>query len=51
MKVRHEVNLNIMDVLEEVGISTAFPTSSIYMENLDTQTLKIMDELKVGQKT
>lgn len=50
MKVRHEVNLKIMDVLEEVGISTAFPTSSIYMENLDTQTLKILDKIKTEKK-
>jgi MscS family membrane protein len=32
MKVKEEVNLRIMKVLEKLGISAAFPSQSVYME-------------------
>lgn len=31
---RHEVNLVIMDVLDEVGVACAFPSRSLYLENV-----------------
>lgn len=34
LKVREDVNFRIMQILEEEGVSIAFPTRSIYMENV-----------------
>jgi MscS family membrane protein len=32
--VMEEVNLNIMDILEDMGLSVAFPSRSLYIENM-----------------
>lgn len=33
LAVRQDINLKIMEVMENVGVSAAFPSRSIYFEN------------------
>ena len=33
LRVREDVNLKIMEILEEEGVSVAFPSRSLYFEN------------------
>ncbi|NLO22579.1 MAG: mechanosensitive ion channel family protein [Syntrophomonadaceae bacterium] len=38
LAVRQDINLKIMEILEDMDISVAFPSRSIYLENTDTLT-------------
>ena len=44
--IKHDINLRIMGIIEEHNMSMAFPSRSIYFENLDTQGLKLLDDMK-----
>lgn len=37
LAIRHDINLEIMNILAEEGVSIAFPSRSIYVENLADQ--------------
>ncbi|MBU9710261.1 mechanosensitive ion channel family protein [Evansella tamaricis] len=40
LKVREDINLKIMEVLEEEGVSVAFPSRSIYMEKQEIEKME-----------
>lgn len=43
LMVKHDINLKIINILEEEGVSIAFPSRSIYMENLPKQIIAKSD--------
>jgi len=45
LEVQHDVNLRIMRILEELSLQVAFPSRSIYMENLSVDSSKMIEEL------
>lgn len=45
LKVREDLNLKIMNALEEIGVSVAFPTHSVYIEKQDDQLRAQRDAL------
>ncbi len=44
MKVQEDLLLTIMEKTREIGVSVAFPSRSVYMENPDPTELKRLDE-------
>ena len=46
LQTQHQLILDIMEAVEKLGLSLAFPSRSIYFENLDSQAIKLMDEMK-----
>lgn len=43
LSIRQDVNLKIMHSLAEIGVSVAFPSRSIYVENPDPDAIKALD--------
>jgi MscS family membrane protein len=44
---KEEINLQIMDIVEELGMGIAFPTQSLYIENLSALTHSQQSEMNV----
>jgi len=49
LELQHEIKLKTMRIVEELNMEMAFPSNSIYFENLDSQALKLMNEMKDKQ--
>ena len=45
-EAKHDINLKIMRLVKDMNMSVAFPTRSIYMEDIDRKTMNVMEELK-----
>lgn len=43
--VRQDLNLKIMDAMQEIGVSAAFPSTSVYMENPDPKEVERYDRM------
>lgn len=43
MKVKEEINFNIMDILEQESVSAAFPSTSLYIEDAPPIDAKIVE--------
>lgn len=39
LRIKEEINLKIMEILEQENVSIAFPSRSLYLENADTEKL------------
>lgn len=44
LKVKESLNISVMKILEEEGVSVAFPTRSIYMENEKKQMKEVSED-------
>lgn len=40
LKVRQDINLKIMEILEQMGMQVAFPSRSLYLENINNEFQK-----------
>ncbi|MGH4137619.1 mechanosensitive ion channel family protein [Clostridium sp.] len=47
-KIKEDVNFKIMDILQEKGVSMAFPSTSVYVESLPSE--KKEDDFKLADK-
>ena len=49
-KIKENVNFNIMDILQQEGVSMAFPSTSVYLESLPSKVkeedFKLADKLQ-----
>ena len=46
LEVQHDVKLKMMEIVEDLGMSVAFPSQSIYMEDIEEKALSIIDKVK-----
>lgn len=43
LQIRGDINLMIMDALEEIGVGIAFPSQSVYLEQVDKEEVRRLD--------
>ncbi len=43
LQIRGDINLMIMDALEEIGVGIAFPSQSVYIEQVDKEEVRRLD--------
>ncbi|MGH4117722.1 mechanosensitive ion channel family protein [Clostridium sp.] len=55
LKIKENINFNIIQILEQVGVSMAFPSTSIYVETLpnkkEEENFKLVDSFQKNKMT
>ena len=51
LKIKHKINIELMKILEQTGMATAYPSRSLYLENLKDQSLDLLDAMKEKKMT